>query len=203
MEYIVYQITNLLNGKYYVGAHQTSEIDDGYMSSSKVVKNAIKKHGKENFKKEVLYNFLTLEEMFKKEAEIVDEKFVNRKNTYNLKTGGTGSTSHMNTRDEAHSKRCSDAARNQKNRYDISQHGVKYQFGLDAERTARATELSRSPEAIAKRKKTFSKIKHQQGEKNSQFGSRWIYSLSEEKSKKILKSDPIPEGWLLGRKTKF
>jgi len=38
------------------------------------------------------------------------------------------------------------------------------------------------------------------GDKNSQFGTRWI--TNEIESKKILKGDSIPEGWRLGRKIK-
>ncbi len=44
---------------------------------------------------------------------------------------------------------------------------------------------------------------HQLGEGNSQFGTRWIYSSEEKRSKKIRITDDIPEGWLLGRKIKF
>ena len=44
---------------------------------------------------------------------------------------------------------------------------------------------------------------HQTGEGNSQYGTRWIYSDEEKKSKKIRVTDDIPEGWQLGRKIKF
>lgn len=39
----------------------------------------------------------------------------------------------------------------------------------------------------------------QSGDKNSQFGTKWIHSPTERKSKKIGKNEAIPEGWLLGR----
>ena len=44
---------------------------------------------------------------------------------------------------------------------------------------------------------------HQAGEGNSQFGTRWIHSLEEQRSKKIRATDEIPDGWLQGRKMKF
>ena len=53
------------------------------------------------------------------------------------------------------------------------------------------------PEARAKKKETFKRIGHQQGEKNSQFGTMWITNGIE--SKKIQKDEVIPEGWALGR----
>ena len=44
---------------------------------------------------------------------------------------------------------------------------------------------------------------HQAGEGNSQFGTRWIHSMEEQRSKKIRVTDKIPKGWLEGRKMKF
>jgi hypothetical protein len=44
---------------------------------------------------------------------------------------------------------------------------------------------------------------HQSGNKNSQYGKRWIYSLEEKRSIRISKTDPIPNGWFEGRKIKF
>lgn len=52
--YGIYKITNLLNGKMYIGQHTTSNIDDGYMGSGKIILRALKKYGVENFRKEWL-----------------------------------------------------------------------------------------------------------------------------------------------------
>jgi hypothetical protein len=62
-------------------------------------------------------------------------------------------------------------------------------------------EKSKSPKAIAKKKQKFKEIKHQQGEKNSQFGTFWI--TNEVESVKIKKTDLIPKGWRKGRKMKL
>ena len=45
--------TNLINNKKYIGMHYGSE-DDDYLGSGKLLTRAIKKYGKENFKREIL-----------------------------------------------------------------------------------------------------------------------------------------------------
>lgn len=89
---LVYKITNLINGNYYIGKHSTDNIDDEYMGSGKLIQKAINKYGIENFKKEILFDFLTEEEAYQKEKELMPlEKthYYNNK-CYNLVEGGEG-----------------------------------------------------------------------------------------------------------------
>jgi hypothetical protein len=90
MKYTIYQITNTINGKTYIGKHQTTDINDSYFGSGRAIKEAIVKHGKENFIKEILFIFDTEEGMNAKEQELITEEFVNRRDTYNLGIGGEG-----------------------------------------------------------------------------------------------------------------
>ena len=94
MYHIIYKITNLKNNKIYVGYHGTENLSDSYMGSGKAIKLAIRKTGIENFAKEILYVYPTKEEAIAKEIEIVDEAFIARKDTYNIKLGGTGGWEH-------------------------------------------------------------------------------------------------------------
>lgn len=98
MYYYVYQITNLINGKIYVGKHKSVKHpnSNGYFGSGKQITDAIKKYGKENFRKEVLFFCSSLEEMSIKESEIVDIDFVKRSDTYNMHKGGAGGWDHIN-----------------------------------------------------------------------------------------------------------
>ena len=90
MFYTIYKVTNKLNGKFYIGKHQTTKVDDAYYGSGKSIKEAIQKYGIKNFDKEVLFVFDNEDEMNLKEKELITEEFVNRKDTYNLGVGGEG-----------------------------------------------------------------------------------------------------------------
>ena len=151
--------------------HKTKNLDDDYLGSCKVLELAIKKYGSKNFEKETLYTFNTREEMIEMETVLVNEDFISREDTYNLKLGGFG--------------------------------GFDY-----------ATELlfKKYPNGVWQGKKHTEETKtkigaansiHQKGSGNSQYGKVWIYSELEKISKRINKNDPIPDGWLKGRKIKF
>jgi group I intron endonuclease len=87
---IIYKTTNLLNGKVYIG--QDSHNNPNYLGSGILLIRAIKKYGRENFKKEVIDIAESLEDL--NEKEIYWIKFCNCKtpNGYNLTDGGEGST---------------------------------------------------------------------------------------------------------------
>lgn len=93
MYYTIYKITNTLNGKFYIGKHQTKKLDDSYMGSGKLIKPAIKKYGIENFKKEILYIFETGDDMNEAEKNLV----ILSENSYNLCPGGKGGFGYINT----------------------------------------------------------------------------------------------------------
>ncbi len=90
MYYTIYKTTNNIDGKFYIGAHSTMNLNDGYLGSGKYLRRAIRLYGEEHFTKEILHVFETKEEMFQKERELVTEDFISTHNTYNLKIGGSG-----------------------------------------------------------------------------------------------------------------
>lgn len=97
MKYIVYRVTNKVNGKFYIGAHSTNNVNDGYFGSGKGILRALKKYKIENFTKDILFVFDNKEDMFDKEAEIVTKDFVKRKDNYNMVTGGDISPTYQHT----------------------------------------------------------------------------------------------------------
>jgi hypothetical protein len=171
MYYTIYKVTNQVNGKIYIGSHKTKNLNDNYMGSGKYLKRSQEKHGIENFTKEILFVFDSAEEMYSKEAEIVNEDFIAEENTYNLKVGGFGGWDYIHKNE------------------------------LLKGRPGTFTGKTHSEET--KRKIGAKTSVAQSGERNSQYGTRWIHSLEEQRSARIGKDQSLPEGWLEGRKIKF
>ena len=90
MQYTIYQITNLINNKIYIGQHQTLNIHDSYYGSGNAILASIKKYNKSNFKKDILFIFNSKKDMNLKEIELVNSDFVSRCDTYNIALGGAG-----------------------------------------------------------------------------------------------------------------
>jgi len=89
--YFLYETTNIVNNMIYVGIDKTTNINDDYIGSGVVLTNAIKKYGKEKFKRKILNFCESYDELLKLEKEIVNEKWVKDRTNYNVKTGGQSS----------------------------------------------------------------------------------------------------------------
>jgi len=88
---IIYKTTNLINEKIYIG--QDSRNNQDYLGSGVLINRAIKKYGKENFKKEVICECSSKGELNKKEIYWIKTlKSRDSKIGYNLTDGGDGLT---------------------------------------------------------------------------------------------------------------
>lgn len=94
--YTVYKTTNLINNKHYIGVHKTNNPSDGYFGSGRAIEEALRKYGKDNFKKEVLFITESKDEAYKLEAELTVDFNTNK--TYNMRKGGVGGFTKENAR---------------------------------------------------------------------------------------------------------
>ncbi len=99
----VYRVTNALNSRYYFGVHETAIPEDDYLGSGIVIKRAVHKYGKENFKKEVLFCFEIRSEAYDKEIELIAAAKSDPL-CYNLQEGGEGGFEYINAHPELRPK---------------------------------------------------------------------------------------------------
>lgn len=220
MYYIIYKITNKINNKIYIGAHKTADINDRYMGSGKALTFAKQKYGLENFTKEILHVCNAAEDMYAKEAEIVNESFVARNDTYNIKCGGRGGWDHINNNPELKAllinKRKNDPAwvfstlaASKKATAEIKRLYKENPEWVEQQKQKRSVALkeyfknggenafegkTHTAEARAKISKA-AKV-HQAGTSNSQYGTMWITDGTE--NRKVKCDSAIPVGWQQG-----
>lgn len=223
MYYLIYKITNNVNNKIYIGKHQTENKNDDYMGSGKLLKRAIEKYGLDKFTKEILFECNSIEEMNQKEVEIVNEEFVSRLDTYNVKLGGNGGWDFCNKNSKLQSQKSIKGWKKYGKTHPVLQafnqyyntltydeyielqqkisNGLKlyYQYNENPFKNKKHTNESKAKIGKA------NSIK-QKGELNSNFGKCWIYN-EELKENKSIKKDTLNQwinnGWKKGRKMKF
>nr|NDG05898.1 hypothetical protein [Oxalobacteraceae bacterium] len=207
--YTVYKVTNNINGKIYVGSHKTKDLNDKYFGSGKYLNYAFQKYGLENFTKEILFVFDNPKDMYAKEAEIVNEKFLTEENTYNLKRGGFGGFDYLND-----VEKFSNPTHTQDHMTMMSNkvpYATKVAAGIKGNRVLRqmieenggawwqsSGFSGRTHSEQTKRKISESAKIHSKGKNNSQYGTMWITNGIE--SQKIVQGSPVPSGWYKGRK---
>lgn len=213
--YTIYKTTNLVNGKFYIGKHQTTDLNDSYVGSGTMLWKSIKKHGIENFKKEILFIFDTESEMNSKEKEILTIEFLeeNKNNCYNMIPGGQGGFSHLNDGSDEHLKRCSVAGMkgmaSLRNKEETDPDYAKYISEFRSEHlrklffTGKLDHVRRFAGKIHSentKAKLSELAKLRISEKNSQYGTCWITDGFI--NKKIRKTDLdiwIERGYYKGR----
>ena len=108
----LYKTTNLVNGKTYIGVRTYSNTgqDKTYIGSGILMLAAIKKYGKEAFKRETLL-IASAEYCYNIESQLVDDEWVASRDNYNIATGGWGgnrgevaNSKHSETKKKAYSE---------------------------------------------------------------------------------------------------
>lgn len=204
----IYKVTCNVTGKYYIGMHSTSNLEDGYFGSGKVLKRSLNKYGKENHSIEILEWLTDRSSLKSKERELVNESLLNDSLCMNLALGGGGGFVNENHKQKwilagsaagkaklAELWKDPDYAktRSLKIKDVMSRPEVK-------DKALAGFNKYRGTPHTAETKERLSEIMKlkQNGISNSQFGTMWITNGI--LSKKIRKTDIVPEGWRLGRK---
>jgi hypothetical protein len=188
MYHFVYRTTCTLTSNYYVGVHSTSNLDDGYLGSGLRVRRSIQKNGESSHVREILRFFETAQEAYDYEKEIVTDEFISNPLVMNIVPGGKGgwgTSAQQSVRwAKANAKmnelRATDPTWVQKFSHSCSEsnkesylNGTRQATGFHISQE-KMVELSKTDEALKKRRDSLRKIDHQQGEKNSQYGTCWV-----------------------------
>jgi hypothetical protein len=212
--HFVYKTKNKLNGKYYYGMHSTDNLEDGYLGSGKRLKYAISKYGKENFEIQVVEWFFDRKSLIEGEKRIITEEIINDEDSYNISYGGYGGIMNYTHKEKfiAGAKKGRETTdKILKERFGggddwrskFNTHILKKLWQDDEYRKKHLKNINWTGRKHSEETKT--KMSEQRkntgnGDKNSQFGTKWITDGN--KNKKINKNDSLPNGWEYGRKIK-
>jgi len=211
----IYVIKNLINGKTYVGQtknfanRKAGHLYNSRKGNERPLYKSIRKHGEENFLFEVVENGISLELINEREKFWVSHyDSFNPEKGYNLTSGGSrGTEISEETRRknrkgalitnekiwndqefrQRHKQRCSNLFKRLHKEGRIKSHdrsGEKHRQETK-DKIGKANSIS------------------QKGEKNSQYGTCWIYHSIEMKNLKIKKEELesyVLLGWVRGRK---
>jgi len=191
--------------------HSTDNLEDGYLGSGTFLWHSIKKHGKENHKREILEYLPSRKSLKKREEEIITEDFIKDNNCMNINSGGGGWDSKEAKKAglRGHKKQMwlkENDPEWVRKRYEAASSLFKEQFKNGRKRIFFYdwTGRKHKPETIEKMRQSHKG--KASGEKNGSFGSKWICNKNtkevrrckDEELEELLKIDD----WKLGRKIK-
>jgi hypothetical protein len=183
--HFVYKTTNLATGKFYLGKHTTEVLDDGYLGSGVAITSAIKKYGKQNFRRDILVLCETEAEALEVERHCVSLRLGDPM-CYNLVPGGKGFTTETATQASM-----------------AAQQSGWYGFkSMTKERLSEISQKGRVTAGIKLREQKLGMFGWTFEERSSWTSGRdadtkWITNGVDDIRIKI--EDPIPEGFYAGR----
>ena len=214
----IYKTTCLVTNKYYIGMHSTDNLEDGYQGSGKRLWYSINKYGHENHQTEILEFLPSREDLKARERELVNEQLLEDKMCMNLAIGGEGGNGSKFLTKEQLSKggknsmkaikilRETDEQYRLKNSKAISDSLYKaFKEGRRIPKQWGSWKGRSHSEETKKRMSDSSKGKGV-GNKNSQFGTCWIYNDETKQCIKVKNTEIdsyLTNGWTKGRKMKF
>lgn len=211
MKYIVYKTTNIVNGKYYIGVHQTTNIQDTYIGcglwynrqipkiTTSAFINAVRKYGYDNFKREILFIFETRIDAYNKEKELVNLADIN---CYNSRTGGDTGYQYTDKCKEIMSFKAKERSQKNKLQTDILINHSKFRAGksyTEIYGTEKANEIliKKSKSALGKKHSIESKNKMSEQRKGKDCGNcagrKYVWDAKKNVVKRLFEKD-INEG---------
>ena len=88
--HVLYKISQISKPDFYIGKHSSMDFNDDYFGSGIYLRSAIKKYGRKDFKKEIICFFNNEIDSYLAEETIINEEFILREDTFNIKIGGYG-----------------------------------------------------------------------------------------------------------------
>jgi hypothetical protein len=205
--HFLYRVINVENEKYYIGVHSTDNLDDGYLGSGTKLKKSIQYHGRKSHKREILEFFGTREDAYNRESEVVNENLLKDSKCLNLSLGGIGLAKEEYARlfgkigNENFRKRLKEEEEFRNNFVEKCKESNRNNlrgFCKNPKDYAKSFEGHSHTDEVKKSIGEKNSL-HQEGEKNSQFGTLWVNKEgANKKIKKEEKDKYLEEGWFLG-----
>lgn len=206
----IYKITNMLNEKIYVG-QKFKKIEESldYYGSGRLIKKAIKKYGKENFKKDILEKAYSREELNELEIYFIWEQNCMIPKGYNITKGGNSSLGLKHSKKTK--KLIGFASRNRsletrkkfsdkmKNHPVSEETRKKISIANTGKKPTEESKMKNSLAHLGRKASNETKIKNSLANKNT----KWINNGFINKKIKInILQKYLNDGWFLGRKNK-
>ena len=202
----IYKTVCLVTEKYYVGMHSTSDLEDGYLGSGKVLKRSLNKYGRQNHTLEILERLEDRSSLKNREKEIVNEDLLNDPMNMNLQLGGGGGFCSDEHEARFHKGQAKYLKKAWKDPEYMNAHkkrnSDRFKKLHKEGKISTNTFEDRSHSIETKKKMCESHIGKHDGIKNSQYGTKWI--IHQELGIKKIKKEEITYylalGWRIGRK---
>lgn len=218
----IYLTTCVTNGKIYVGQHELNG-QKNYIGSGTLFKRAVKKYGKENFKRKILRLCYSLHELRVWEhVYIVKYKSTDRSIGYNIAKGDVNTSEYnpaktpevrekikakikergglRGANNPMYRKKWSDSKREQMMELFNNNHPMKGHVHSE-ETKKRWSKIRKGKDPFANlSEERRMKIKEKlSGKNNPMYGSTFIWINNGIVNKRGKIDEPIPEGWIRGK----
>ena len=203
--HFIYKTTCTVTARYYIGMHSTSNLNDGYLGSGRRLWLSIRKYGKANHNMEILEFLPDRISLKEREREIINESLLLDPMCMNLQPGGQGGFTS-----KEHQLKCS-AAGGRTTNLEKSRKSSEKMKETNLRRVDEGSHKSwkqtydwngKSHTEETRQKISQTNAIRQAGEKNSQFGTKWI-THPQKGSMKVKSTDVskyLAIGYITGRK---